>query len=190
MRFLLAGLVGVEPTRRESKSRVLPLDYSPIYTQGGTPCGILKRDTQRLRLCVPSMWGGRWDSNPRSSVPQTDALGQLRYTHHIKLARLKGLEPLALCLEGRCSIQLSYRRLSTDGAGDGNRTHATSLEGWGSTIELHPHANGGQITATARAILAYNATLCQGICKKNCILFNGIRKGRLSPPLYLYRFCR
>ena len=56
------------------------------------------------------VWGGRWDSNPRSSVPQTDALGQLRYTHHI-LARLKGLEPLDPCLEGRCSIQLSYRRL-------------------------------------------------------------------------------
>ena len=26
------------------------------------------------------------------------------------------------------------------GAGDGNRTHATSLEGWDSTIELHPHS--------------------------------------------------
>ena len=25
------------------------------------------------------------------------------------------------------------------GAGDGNRTHTTSLEGWGSTTELHPH---------------------------------------------------
>ena len=25
------------------------------------------------------------------------------------------------------------------GAGDGNRTHATSLEGWDSTIELHSH---------------------------------------------------
>ena len=25
------------------------------------------------------------------------------------------------------------------GAGEGNRTLATSLEGWGSTIELHPH---------------------------------------------------
>ncbi len=25
-----------------------------------------------------------------------------------------------------------------NGAGDGNRTHATSLEGWSSTIELHP----------------------------------------------------
>ncbi len=35
---------------------------------------------------------------------------QLRYIHHV-LARLKGLEPLALCLEGRCSIQLSYRRI-------------------------------------------------------------------------------
>ena len=26
-----------------------------------------------------------------------------------------------------------------DGAGDGNRTHAASLEGWSSTIEPHPH---------------------------------------------------
>ena len=25
------------------------------------------------------------------------------------------------------------------GAGDGNRTHAASLEGWNSTIEQHPH---------------------------------------------------
>lgn len=26
------------------------------------------------------------------------------------------------------------------GAGDGNRTHVASLEGWNSTIELHPHS--------------------------------------------------
>ena len=26
-----------------------------------------------------------------------------------------------------------------NGAGDGNRTHAASLEGWSSTTELHPH---------------------------------------------------
>ena len=31
--------------------------------------------------------------------------------HPPYLARLKGLEPLTLCLEGRCSIQLSYRRM-------------------------------------------------------------------------------
>ena len=36
---------------------------------------------------------------------------QLSYTHH-KMARQKGLEPLTYCLEGSCSIQLSYWRLS------------------------------------------------------------------------------
>ncbi|CCQ95458.1 hypothetical protein CULT_2640004 [[Clostridium] ultunense Esp] len=29
--------------------------------------------------------------------------------------------------------------VKNNGAGDGNRTHATSLEGWSSTIELRPH---------------------------------------------------
>ena len=33
--------------------------------------------------------------------------------------------------------QLSYYRIIF-GAGDGNRTHVASLEGWNSTIELHP----------------------------------------------------
>ena len=54
-----------------------------------------------------------------------------------KMARQKGLEPLTYCLEGSCSIQLSYWRISY-GAGDGNRTRVSSLEGWCSTIELHP----------------------------------------------------
>ena len=53
------------------------------------------------------------------------------------MARQKGLEPLTYCLEGSCSIQLSYWRI-LDGAGDGNRTRVSSLEGWCSTIELHP----------------------------------------------------
>ena len=35
---------------------------------------------------------------------------QLSYIHHI-MARLKGLEPLTYCLEGSCSIQLSYKRI-------------------------------------------------------------------------------
>ena len=38
---------------------------------------------------------------------------QLSYTHHmkLKLARQKGFEPLAYCLEGSCSILLSYWRV-------------------------------------------------------------------------------
>ena len=63
------------------------------------------------------------------------------------VVRLKGFEPLTPALEWRCSILLSYKRIFARifpllrafvGAGDGNRTHATSLEGWCSTIELHP----------------------------------------------------
>jgi hypothetical protein len=34
---------------------------------------------------------------------------QLSYIHH-HMARQKGLEPLTYCLEGSCSIQLSYWR--------------------------------------------------------------------------------
>ena len=66
---------------------------------------------------------------------------QLRYSHHAMLALVKsrmcpkGFEPPTHGLEGRCSIQLSYRLMK---AGDGNRTHVISLEGWSSTIELHP----------------------------------------------------
>ena len=54
----------------------------------------------------------------------------------LELARQEGLEPPTYCLEGSCSIQLSYWRIF--GAGDGNRTRVSSLEGWCSTIELHP----------------------------------------------------
>ena len=36
----------------------------------------------------------------------------------------------------RYSLRLQSR---TFGAGSGNRTHVASLEGWNSTIELHPH---------------------------------------------------
>ena len=65
-------------------------------------------------------------------------LSQLGHIHHIsELVRQEGLEPPTYCLEGSCSIQLSYWRIS-NGAGDGNRTRVSSLEGWCSTIELHP----------------------------------------------------
>ena len=92
---------------------------------------------------------------------------QLSYTRHIKLVRLKRFELLTHGLEGRCSIQLSYRRISAldtpaenSGAGDGNRTHAASLEGWNSTIELHPHISHSAVASTTPV---YNS-----IIKKNC----------------------
>ena len=61
------------------------------------------------------------------------------------MVRQEGFEPPAYCLEGSCSIQLSYWRIGNpcwgvpreiphrdawkNGAGDGNRTHVFSLEG-------------------------------------------------------------
>ena len=85
---------------------------------------------------------------------------QLSYARHIILVRLKRFELLTHGLEGRCSIQLSYRRilirLKASGAGDGNRTHAASLEGWNSTIELHPHVF---CCSSVPTTLVYNNTI-------------------------------
>ena len=44
------------------------------------------------------------------------------------------------------------------GAGDGNRTHATSLEGWDSTIELHPQSSAPDASLS---MISYPFTHCQ-----------------------------
>ena len=55
------------------------------------------------------------------------------------MARLKGLEPLTHCLEGSCSIQLSYKRILERVMGI-----EPTQPAWKAgilTIELHPHLN-------------------------------------------------
>ena len=85
---------------RESKSRALPLGDGPLLQNGKSAC----------EFAVPDFkWGGRWDSNPRQPEPQSGALPT--ELHPPYLVRPKGLEPLAHCLEGSCSIHLSYRRV-------------------------------------------------------------------------------
>ena len=118
---------------RESKSLALPLGYTPIREKKG----------DRDSIPDPALFVG-WVKGLEPSTPGTTirCSNQLSYTHHIsctrelatyskKVARQKGLEPLAHCLEGSCSIQLSYWRIGKEvGAGDGNRTRIPSLEGW------------------------------------------------------------
>ena len=101
---------------------------------------------QRPGFCPAFAYMG-WVKGLEPSTPGTTirCSNQLSYTHHIiLLARQEGFEPPTYCLEGSCSILLSYWRISLSrlyGAGDGNRTHVSSLEGWCSTSELRPHAH-------------------------------------------------
>ncbi len=99
----------------ESESNALPLGDTPPKSKYGVIEGDRTLDLQSHNL----------------------AFCQLNYDHHIMVLP-EGFEPSTSALEGHCSIQLSYG--SPNGAGEGNRTLATSLEGWGSTTELHPRA--------------------------------------------------
>ena len=108
---------------RESKSRALPLGDTPVLVVQWKNTG---SGHARSRACLG------WVKGLEPSTPGTTirCSNQLSYTHQIqhKMARQKGFEPLAYCLEGSCSIRLSYWRVF--GAGDGNRTRIPSLEGW------------------------------------------------------------
>ena len=102
----------------ESKSDVLPLHHAPTLTQLFPPPGMGPEESKRLRMAatIPSHfdeWGGIWGSNPRHPEPQSGALPTELIPPN--LARQKGLEPLAYCLEGSCSIHLSYWRISCCG---------------------------------------------------------------------------
>ena len=54
--------------------------------------------------------GWKMGFEPTVSSATNWRFNQLSYIHH--MARQKGLEPLTYCLEGSCSIQLSYWRIS------------------------------------------------------------------------------
>ena len=85
----------------------------------GTPEGTRTPDPLlRRQLLYPAELQAHITSCPRKS-----------------LTALPSTVPVSFHLQSRHPIAVSF----ADGAGDGNRTHATSLEGWDSTIELHPH---------------------------------------------------
>ena len=99
-------------------------------------------------------WGGWWDSNPRIPEPQSGALGRLATPTIFEVWSCSSLSSLRTLKkfgtpEGTRTPDLLLRRQLLyptelqahlhNGAGDGNRTHLSSLEGWCSTNELHPH---------------------------------------------------
>ena len=107
---------------RESKSRALPLGYTPTEIINGVNSGTRTHDFQSHNL----------------------ALYQLNYIHHIVNGTPEGIRTpdtrlrRAVLYPAELLVHNSPK-IIINGAGDGNRTHATSLEGQRSTIELHPH---------------------------------------------------
>ena len=116
----MAGMAGLEPASEGVKV--------PCLTTWLHPC--IASDEMRGRAeaeapALPPFCVG-WVKGLEPSTPGTTirCSNQLSYTHHIllrkrsrrntatkRMARLKGLEPLTHCLEGSCSIHLSYRRV-------------------------------------------------------------------------------
>ena len=145
------GWLDLNQRMRESKSLALPLGYTPIREKKG----------DRDSIPDPALFVG-WVKGLEPSTPGTTirCSNQLSYTHHIyirtgkvltlqgKMARQKGLEPLAYCLEGSCSIQLSYWRVSV------KLERVTGIEpaspAWKAgalAIVLHPRAPSAQIVS-------------------------------------------
>ena len=88
----MAGVAGFEPTNAGIKIRCLNHLATPQY-------GTLKKVGRATRIELTTSRATIWRSN------------QLSYARHI-LVRLKRFELLTHGLEGRCSIQLSYRRIN------------------------------------------------------------------------------
>ena len=98
----VAGMAGFEPTISESKSGVLPLHYIPISGQKSSGIGITPNPRFR------GVGKGVRTLDTRNHNP---VLSRLSYTHHrSEMVRQEGFEPPAYCLEGSCSILLSYWR--------------------------------------------------------------------------------
>ena len=104
------GVAGFEPTHEGVKVPCLTAWLHPYWEE------------RAGAKSHPSLFVG-WVKGLEPSTPGTTirCSNQLSYTHHIsctrelatyskKVARQKGLEPLAHCLEGSCSIHLSYGR--------------------------------------------------------------------------------
>ena len=88
--------------------------------------------------------GWKMGFEPTVSSATNWRFNQLSYIHH--MARQKGLEPLTYCLEGSCSIQLSYWRICPLFGWVGAMERVMGIEptrpAWKAgilAIELHPH---------------------------------------------------
>ena len=138
--FFMGWVMGFEPTNTGTTIRCL------------RPLG----DTHHMKFCCrgercPSgessfMWHARRDSFNQGSAPssrrrqRSSALHLILRVHHQRFKKFgtpEGTRTPDLLLR-RQLLYPAELLAHLYGAGDGNRTRVSSLEGWCSTIELHP----------------------------------------------------
>ena len=131
---------------QESKSCALPLGYTPLSIPaqmagvvGFEPTQCWSQSPMPYRLATPHRTkriNGVIEGDRTLDLQSHNlAFSQLNYDHHIGAPRR--IRTFDLCLRRALLYPAELWKLS--GAGEGNRTLATSLEGWGSTTELHLH---------------------------------------------------
>ena len=131
---------------------------------------------------------------------------QLHHTHHTEPGGIRTLDlrlrrPLLYPAELQTHIIFPFSLVSYENsvrkAGDGNRTHVSSLEGWCSTIELHPHEIGvtgfepatswSQTRRSSQAEPHPDIVLCFRLIRKTrVIILQG--KGKVNTFFYFFYF--
>ena len=130
---------------RESKSRALPTWRHPIIEPICTTAyhpqseSLFREARTDGSFAVGAAMGWVIGLEPMTPRATTWYSNQLSYTHHIaeKMVRLKGLEPPTHCLEGSCSIHLSYRRIYLD--------ISSSVSHWSGRWESNPRYQLGRL---------------------------------------------